>query len=524
MIGLRNVLLDGVGIVLLALSTSVLWASSSPQLEDIQQLVLKGDLRGAKTRLNELLRTRSNNAAALNLLGVVQAQEGEYRAAEKSFRKAITAAPDSIETYLNLGRLYQENKAKDAQAGTKGIEVYEGILRLDPSNDEANYQCALLLGMSGSYERSLRHLSRLPETAQQHPQTLALVLADHAGLKDYSSAKQEIDRLLFHPELVQDDVVTVLPMLITEHNEPLAVQLLAGLEKRGLATADVIDQLGLLYEQQGDFQLARQTLEIEDQKAGAATVPLLLVLARVAYKERDYKGALGYLAHARDIAPQDARVHFFFGMICVEMDLQQEAFDSLKTAVKLDPDNPYANYALGAIITSRQDGREGYSYLKRYCELKPQDPRGRLALGEAYFYGHDYDLARRELKRVMNNRQTSPTAKFFLGRLANREGNYDDAIANLQEAIRENPRFADAYAELGFAYRKLKEYSNADDSLLKALKINPDNYAANQNLAIVYGLTKDPRAEKQNARLNQLVEIREQREKEFLSMIEVRPY
>src|SRR5215472_11745350 len=202
MIGPRNVLLCGLGIALLAVSTSVLWASSSPQLQDIQQLILKGDLLGAKTRLNELLRVRSGNAAALNLLGVVQAQEGEYRAAERSFQKAIAAAPDSIEPYLNLGRLYQENKAKDTQATTKGIAVYEEILRLDPSNDEANYQCALLLGISGSYERSLRHLSRLPETAQQQPQALALVLADHAGLKDYSSAKQEIDGLLFHPELV----------------------------------------------------------------------------------------------------------------------------------------------------------------------------------------------------------------------------------------------------------------------------------------------------------------------------------
>jgi Flp pilus assembly protein TadD len=112
----------------------------------------------------------------------------------------------------------------------------------------------------------------------------------------------------------------------------------------------------------------------------------------------------------------------------------------------------------------------------------------------------------------------------FLGRLANREENYAEAIAELQEAVRENPRLADAYAELGLAYRKQKQYLKAEDSLLKALQISPDNYAANLNLAIVYELTKDLRAEKQRFRFNQLEEVRQHKEKEFLSMIEVRPY
>ncbi len=521
----RSVLLYAAGVALLVVTTSsALHRSSFPKLEEIQELIQKGDLAAAKAQLNEFLRDFSGNAEALNLLGVVQAQEGEYRAAERSFQEAIAAAPVSVEIYLNLGRLYQENRDKDPESARKSIAVYERVLRLDPSNNEANYQCALLLGMMGSYDHSLKLLSKLPESARQRPQTLALIAVDYAGLKDYNHAEENITRLLLHPELVEADVVTVMPMLLVEHNEKLAVQLLAGLEQRSLASAVLIHQLGLLYEQVGNLQLARGTLEEEVQKTAVVTVPQLLALARIAYKERDYKGALGYLAHAREIAPQDARVHFFFGMVCVEMDLQQEAFESLKTAVQLDPDNPYFNYVLGAVIMSRQDGREAYPYLKRYCELKPEDPRGHLALGEAYLYGHDFDLARRELQRVVNNPQTSPTAKLFLGRLANREEKYAVAIAELQQAIRENPRLADAYAELGLAYRKVKQYVNAEDSLLKALQINPDNYAANLNLALVYEVTKDSRAEEQRVRFNQLEEVRQHKEKEFLSMIEVRPY
>ncbi len=521
----RNVLLWAGGIALLTVTiSSVLNASSDTKLEDIQQLILKGDLAAAKAHLNEFLQESPGNADALNFLGVVQAHEGEYRAAEKSFRNAIAAAPAFVGAYLNLGRLYQEGGKNIPQALQKGIAVYESVLRLNPFNEEATYQCSLLLAMAGSYERSSKLLSRLPEPERQRPQALALAVADHAGMKHCKRGEENTSRLLLHPDLAQADVVTVLPIILAQHNDKLAVQLLAGLEQRGLASVDVIHQLGLLYEQEGDFHLARATLEEEVQKTAVATVPTLLVLARVAYKERAYKEALGYLAHARDIAPQDARVHFFFGMVCVEIDLQQEAFQSLKTAVQLEPDNPYFNYVFGVVMMSRKAAMEGYPYLKKYCELKPDDPKGRLALGEAYFYGGDDELARKELKTVVNDSRTSATARLFLGRLANREGNSAEAIANLREAIRKNPSSADAYAELGLAYRKRQDYVKAEDSLLKALKIDPDNYAANLSLTVVYELTKDSRAEKQRVRLNEIQQLRKDREKEFLSMVEVRPY
>src|SRR6185312_3365803 len=40
----------------------------------------------------------------------------------------------------------------------------------------------------------------------------------------------------------------------------------------------------------------------------------LMELARIAEKQRDLKGALAYLAHARDLKPNYAPVHFFFAM------------------------------------------------------------------------------------------------------------------------------------------------------------------------------------------------------------------
>src|SRR6266540_2971235 len=205
----------------------------SPPLPDLltraQQRLEASDRAGARRELTEALRLYPASAAVHNFLGVLEAQEGNYRAAEARFREAIDRRLQYTDAYLNLGRLYQENAGKDEQAVRKALAAYEAVLQYQPDHAEARYQIAVLLRVLGEFGRSLEHL------------------------------------------------------------------------------------------------------------------------ARVAHKERDYRGALGYLAHARDLKAGDARIHFFFGMVCVDLDLGVEAYNSLKEAVRLEPDNPAFNYALGAV-------------------------------------------------------------------------------------------------------------------------------------------------------------------------------
>ncbi len=144
---------------------------------------------------------------------------------------------------------------------------------------------------------------------------------------------------------------------------------------------------------QGRLALSREALE-----AATGSRPddgaLLLALARVAYDQTDLEGALGYLGHARAVTPQDPRVHFFLGMVCVELDLGAEAYAALGEAVRLDPDSPEANYAFGSVAMHRKDPTEAVPYFRRYSELKPDDYRGPYAVGVALFLAKDYEAAR----------------------------------------------------------------------------------------------------------------------------------
>ena len=497
-------------------------ARAADELQQVPQLIQSGKLGEAKSLLSEYLKTNPTHPGALNLLGVVEAQEGDYRGAEASFEKAIAADPRFTGPYLNLGRLYQENPSKDPQAWKKGAATYERLLKFEPGNPEASYQGALLRMQLGDYAASLVHLSHLPRELQERAQALAVRCADYAALQNRTQADATQEQLLASPDLVEADVTSILPILASRKDTSLALKLLRGLETRQLASFDSLHSLGLQYRSAGRLAEARQALEAAAQLQ-PNSVPALLDLARVADDQKDYTGALGYLAHARELEPNNGSIHFFWGIVCIEQDLAEEAYQSLKKAVALDPHNAYYNYALGVVTMQRKEASESIPYLKKYCELKPHDPRGRLALGVAYFNSLDDESAEKVLSTMANDPQTAAGANFYLGRIANRQSRYPEALRHLKLALQAQPNYADAYAELGLIHLKQREYAPAEEALEKALKLRPDSYAANLNLMILYQRTKNPKAEEQSKRFEQLKEERAQRANEFIRTIEVRP-
>jgi len=495
--------------------------SPSELISQIQRLIEQGKLAEARTRLIRGVKSFPHETGFYNLLGVVEAQQGRYRPAESSFRRAIEEDWHYTGAYLNLGRLYLENTAKDPQA-LKGLDTYRKLLRFDPANREANYQAALLLEKLGEFRASLEQLSRLEATDQKRPQALAVSCADLVRLGEQSQAEAVAGELLASGGLSEADVLSILPDLETGRRDDFQVRLLEGLVARQVASADGLFRLGVLYERQGKLSQARDTLERAAQ-AQPASVPVLMELARVANQQREYKGALGYLAHARDLEPQNASIHYFFGLVCVEEKLVLEAYNSFKKAVTLEPDNPNYNYAFGALAVQRDNPREAIPYFQKYCVFKPDDPRGKLSLGAAYFYSRDYNSARKVLESVAAYRPTAPGAHYFLGRIANQEGNLEEAERELERALELNSQYANAYAELGILRIKKKEYPQAADALHHCIEIDPENYTGNLNLMVLYQRTKDPRADAQARRFEEVKGKRAEMAREFLRTIEVSP-
>ena len=504
----------------------VLLLARPPALADLlsraQAQLEQGDLSGARAELTRALRSFPAHPTIENFLGVVEAQEGNYGAAEARFREAIRGNPRLTDAYLNLGRLYQEHSASDPGAVRKALDVYEAVLRYEPAHAEALYQSAVLLQASGEFARSLERLSRLAPDHQQRAQVLAVRCADEAGLGRRAEADRTTDALLARSDLSDADVLSILPILSAHGRDDLAVRLLEGLRDHGVASAKPLQQLAGAYERLDRLESAREALEAA-ARFEPRSVPILLELARVAQKAGDRQGALGYLAHARDLDPDNARVHFLFGMICVDLDLGVEAYESLKRAVALEPDNAEFNYAMGAVCLHRRDPSEAVPYFRKYAALRPAEPRGSLGLGMAWFKAGDFRAARGELARAAQSPSTAAAANYFLARIAREENDLDQAIARVDKALATKPDYADAWAERGLLHLRKRELDAAERDLRRCLELDPDNYLGNLHLLSLFQRTKDARQSDQTRRMDELNARRDQKADEFRRVIEVRP-
>jgi tetratricopeptide (TPR) repeat protein len=501
-------------------------ASDAPPLPEIllraRDHLEASDRTAARRELTRALELYPESPAVYNLLGVVEAGDGHYEPAEQRFREAIRRAPRYTDARLNLGRLYQENAARDPEAVSKALAQYQAVLEYAPKHVEARFQSATLLQIRGEFDRSLEELERLPAADQERPAVIALRLADHAGKGDHEKADQAAEVLLQRAGVTELDLRSVLPALAEHNREDLAIRLLETMRARGWTSADDLRRLGLLHEEAGDLALGREALEAA-WRARPEGVTLLLDLARVAHKQGDLRGALGYLAHARSLEPDNPYVHFSFGMVCVDMDLGAEAYDSLKEAVRLDPDNPSINYAFAAVALHRKDPSEAIPYFRKYAELKPEDPRGPFTIGVAAYEAKDYETAREYLVPAAARPETAAAANYLLARIARADNDFEEAARFAEQAIEAQPDYADPYAELGFVYLQLGEPERAEQALERCLELDPDHYLGNMHLAMLYARTRDPRARAQRERFEDLKRRHVEEGREFLRPIEVRP-
>src|SRR5687767_10154213 len=75
------------------------------RLAEAVEAISQGRLRKAESLLNSVLAVSPRDPDALNLLGVVRAQEQKPAEAERLFRLALAASATHIGAHVNLGKL-----------------------------------------------------------------------------------------------------------------------------------------------------------------------------------------------------------------------------------------------------------------------------------------------------------------------------------------------------------------------------------------------------------------------------------
>ncbi|WP_158750511.1 lipopolysaccharide assembly protein LapB [Acidobacterium sp. S8] len=488
----------------------------------IQNQIQSGNLSEAQSLITEAEKAYPANGGIENLKGVIAIQQGKKDEAEKDFSAAIRHSPGLTSAYLNLSRLYMQTGPHDPASEAKALRIYEKVLSMSPADPEANYYVAILLMRTGNYTRSLEHVKKLSAEDKQALNMLVVACGDEAALGHTAEASRDATALVAQPDMTEADVLELVPAFRSGHNADLLESLLKAVASRKPLSVTGLHMLGLAQAAQGKLPEAQAALE-RAFAADDSSAVTLSDLARIAGDRNDLKGALGYLAHARDLAPKDATYAYRFGVICLKMSLLDESRKALNEAVHLEPENASYNYAMGIVTGFDRGPADALPYLTKYHALRPEDAAGVLALGEAYFRANDFETASKWLKNATNSNETAATAHYYLGRIARHNGEIDEAKTQLTQSLTLEPNRPETLAELGLLYLQIKDYPNAEKHLSQALTLNPDNSAANFGLLQLYARTGDPRREEQQKRFNALKDKQQELSVELMRTIEIRP-
>jgi len=490
-------------------------------IESIQSAMENGDTAGASRLLADALARYPRAAGLFNLRGVLHAQRSELPEARADFQEAVRLASGLTPAWQNLARACQ--LMSDPTAVSCAAGAWEHVLRTRPDDAEALSSLATVYEWQGKFADSLRTMEKLAPQEASLPSLLALRCGDLAGLHRAQEAAQAAFNLARAASFSEADADAIFPVLASTHSADLIVTLVEALDARGRASTAGLGHLAVAYEQLNRLPDARRTLE-RVSAADPGNPRHLLELARLAYLSHDLEGCLAYLGHARDLTPDDGRIHFLFGLVAVEMELPVEARRSLEKALAIDPGNPQYNYAMGGVLLSGGRGAESVAYFAKYVAALPADPKGHLALGAAYFASMDYDRCRAEMLAIVKDPKTEAGATYYLGRVARMEENYDEALAYLERAVKLVPSFAEAYTEIAQVRVGQGHLAAARAAAGRAVTIDPDSFVANSALLTVLQMAHDPDAEKQAARLRTLDAERSRRRELLQRTIEVKPY
>ena len=461
------------------------------RLERVAEMIRQRQLARAEAELEEVLRTQSHEANALNLLGVVRAEQQRGVEAEELFLRAIKESPGLVGAYVNLGRLYLDQHQLE-----KSLWAYTEGSKLAPDRAEINYSLAAIYEERHDFESAARFLEKIPRSSWGVSEVY-LATKCYLGLGKTNEALTLVAPLKRPGVLKADEAAGFAAAFIKQNLPDQAIALLNAARQRDSASFVLLYQLGASYAQKKDWNHAE-----EFYAAALAVKPdsvaTMRDLARVARARGELEKALAYLVRARKLAPDDPAVLYEFGVAAFSMGLIVDAFPVAERLYQLQPDEPAYVHLLAITRFRRDEKAQAETLLHRYIELRPNEAMGYYLLGVTLFTVKRYGEAREALERSLAFGENADS-EYLLGLIADTEGDREGALRWLLRTLKVAPSYAAAQTLLGVVYAEQDKYSLARTALERAVELNAKDLRAHYQLALVYAkLGEKGRARQQN--------------------------
>jgi tetratricopeptide (TPR) repeat protein len=313
-----------------------------------------------------------------------------------------------------------------------------------------------------------------------------------AGKKDKLVCENRIARLLLVQNKAQEAMNTLNQTLAQFPDDPeahaLRAALLIGTPGAGKADQGIDELRGLLNKNPNDiflkFLLARGLAErqnfpeartrlLEIVKLRPQFLDAHLLLADIAYRQRDAVGTLEQAEAALQIDPDNLRARMLRGSALLAQGNLDQAGAVLSGLSHQVPSSVDVRLQLAYVALKRRDYAEAEAAFNKILEEHPLEVRAVAGLVDTDLAQNHPEKAFSRLDAAVEHSHGAPAIRHLLATTALRNGRYNVAIENLRALATQTPNSISAQLELANVFELKGDLHNAILTLQRASVLQP---------------------------------------------------
>jgi len=364
--------------------------AQAAQVDKAEDAIARNDFAAAEPLLKAATSAGSKDYRAWYDLGFVYSSTNRKDEAIEAYRKSVAAKPDVFESNLNLGVLLaDENRAEAAN-------FLRAALKLKPAQNpqQVMFRAWAALGRAldasdakSAAEAYLQAARIQPRNAEPH--LAAAIALERAG--DLTAAEAEFRQAAELDPKSGEALAGLVNVYSREKKFTEAEAALRRLIAADPANATAHVQLGRVLAAQGKNAEAAAELEagVKSQPDPAA----LRELAGLHALAQQYDRAVPEYQALLQQSPNDADLHYAFGIVLMQQHNYPAAQQELLAAIKLNPDLAEAYGNLAVVADENKQYSVAIQALDARARHLPETPATYFLRATAYDHLRDYKAA-----------------------------------------------------------------------------------------------------------------------------------
>jgi len=467
------------------------------------------------------LKDAPQDAQLFALAGETYMQAKDFTKATEYFEKASTLAPQNamVHTALAMSKLEQGENAR-------AIAELEKATSLDAKSPQAGILLVMTHLQQKEYDKALAAVKTLEKEQADNPVVQNLKGGIYLSKQNIANARASFQKAVslqpaYFPavaNLAQLDLQEKNPdaakkrfetLLETDKKNAQAMVALSNLaasrgqndeaktwlERAVMENPDAVQPAKLLvahYLRMGAKQNA-MSLATKQQSINPGNADFLELLAQTQSANGDKQAALESYSKLAVLMPDSASIQLRIAAVYATMKNDAATSDSLKKALRIDPNSVDAYVALVGLAAKKGNYEEALSISRQVQKQQMKSPIGHVLEGDILIAQKKPELAVKAYERAIAINKNGPLVIKWHGALT-QMGKGKEGDSQLAQWLKEHP--ADTTARMYLAQINLSSRQNkaAIEQLQIILKTDPKNAAALNNLAFAYDQEKNPHA------------------------------